>query len=192
MIKLKTFAKAWIAAAIIAVASFLPQMSIIRAADTAIISLDAPAQAVVNTQVLVPINVSEVTDLNAANYRITFNPNILVLDSVTDGTIGSTVLPVDGYKVVQPGVCNIINYMRGIDGVTGSGTMAILHFRALNAGNVEIKFSKGVLSNVLAIEIDADWVGDTITINPAQSGGGWRWWRWRSGDRSQSDPDPDT
>jgi hypothetical protein len=166
----------FISAVSIAVVGLLFQMSSIRAAETAlvVISLNAPAKATVGTQVLVPINISEVTDLNAANYRITFNSALLRLDSVTDGKIGSTPLPVDGYKVVQPGICNVINYMKGIDGATGSGTMATMRFHALASGNVEIKFTQGVLSNVSAMEIEAEWVGDTMTIKPAQrnSGGG--------------------
>jgi LPXTG-motif cell wall-anchored protein len=135
------------------------------AAEPVAVTLDAPVTVSGNAEFTVPVNISQVNKLNAANFRVTFDPSLIDLDSVTDGTIGSTTIKVDGFKEVQPGVCNVVIFLGGINEANGSGNLAVLHFRALNqAGVTDVDLTKGVLSSSLATEIEATWIGSMITV----------------------------
>lgn len=154
----------------------LVQPLAVAAADTVTVALNAPAVSQVNSSIVIPIDISQVKDLNAANYRITYDSAMLTLDKVSAGMIGSTKIPVGDdenktYKEVRPGVCNIINFLGGVTAASGSGTLAILHFRTLNkTGLTEINIAEGVLSNNEAVAIQAVWKGTTTTVSIATAG----------------------
>ena len=165
MYRLKKFFTGLVAVALVGLAVFQPQVQIIQAADITVVSLGAADEIDLNTEFTVSIGVSDVTLLNAANYRITYDPEMLSLSDVTDGMIGSTTIPVDGYNEVSDGVCNIVNYMGGLTGVSGSGTLAVLHFRTLNNNGItSIDITGGVLSDTSANAIEATWTGISIQV----------------------------
>lgn len=72
----------------------LVQPLAVAAADTVTVALNAPAVSQVNSSIVIPIDISQVKDLNAANYRITYDSAMLTLDKVSAGMIGSTKIPV--------------------------------------------------------------------------------------------------
>jgi hypothetical protein len=130
------------------------------------VSIDAPTQAAPDSDFTVNVNISEVTNFDATNYDVTFDALVLRLDNVTSGLIGSTTIPIDIYNEISSGTWRIIQNVPGLSGVTGSGYLAVLHFHVIgSAGDSStISLSNGVLSNILAEEITATWVGDTINI----------------------------
>ncbi|MDD5700908.1 MAG: cohesin domain-containing protein [Dehalococcoidales bacterium] len=177
MYKIKSLSLICILAALIGAAGFLPQTNAVQGwADKSIISLNAPAETMTNTKITIPIEISQVTDLNAANYRITFDSKIIALENVTDGMIGPDSFPVTGYKEVQPGMCNIVNFTglnSELTGLTGSGVLSVIHFRTLSkTGTTEINIAKGVLSDIEANSIEADWSGASIRVKAPQSSSG--------------------
>ncbi len=165
--------KILILAVLTAVIILVPQTAVAQAADSAAVSLQAPVQVLTKASLIVKVNISQVNSLNAANFRITYDPALLTLDNVTDGMIGLTTLPVEGFNVVEPGLCNVINTTEGLTGLTGSGTLATITFHALSkTGKTEIQISEGVLSNTDANAIDATWTGISITVKARSSSGG--------------------
>jgi len=107
---------------------------------------------------------TQVTDLNAAQYDIWFDPAVLRLDDVTDGLIDSTAIGAT-YNEIDPGHVRVVNSM-GLDMVTGSGYLAVLHFHSIGAlgTDSDINITDGILSGWEG-EILATWIGDHVEIS---------------------------
>jgi hypothetical protein len=54
----------------------------------------------------------------------------------------------------------------GVPGVSGSGSLAVLHFHAVGTagGSSAIDLSNGFLNNNLGSEISATWTGDSVSV----------------------------
>jgi hypothetical protein len=130
------------------------------------VSIDAPAQAAAGSDFTANVNISTVTNFDACNYDVSFNASVLRLDNVTSGLIGSTPVPVDIANEISSGTWTIVQNVSGTAGVSGSGYLAVLHFHVIGSAgsSSNINLSNGVLSNNLAQEIPATWVGDTVSV----------------------------
>ena len=130
------------------------------------VSIDAPAGVAPESDFTASISISEVTDFDACNYDVSFDVTVLRLDTVTSGLIGSTEIPVDLYNEIGPGTCRIIQNVPGLAGANGSGYLAELHFHVTGSigDSSLVGPSNGVLSNVAAGEIEAAWVGGSVSI----------------------------
>ncbi len=130
------------------------------------VSIDAPAEAAPGSDFTANVNISEVVDFDAGQYDVSFDASVLRLDNVTSGLIGSTTIPVDIYNEISSGTWRIIQNVPGLSGVNGSGYLAVLHFHVIgsNGDSSTISLSNGVLSNNLAEEILATWVGDSVDV----------------------------
>jgi Cohesin domain len=115
------------------------------------------------------VNISDVTNFDAANYDITYDPAVFEVADVTDGLIGNSTIPVAMWQVVKAGRLRLINNVPGLPGVSGSGCLAEIKFHIIGStGNVsEINLSNGTLSNTSANEIPATWVGQWVNLNAA-------------------------
>jgi len=141
---------------------------------TVLVSIDAPAGPRTGSSFTANVNISDVTDFDACQYDVTFDPLVLRLDDVTAGEIGSTEIPVDIFNELSAGTFRVVQNVPGLTGATGSGYLAVLNFYALGSEDdvSTIALSNGTLSNILAEEITAVWVGDSVTIARRPSGGG--------------------
>jgi hypothetical protein len=112
------------------------------------------------------INVRDVTNLDAANYDVIYDPAVFEVTDVTDGLIGGSTIPVAMWRVIKPGSMRLINNVPGILGVSGSGYLAEIQFHLIGStGNASvINISNGVLSNTSANEIHATWVGHVVQV----------------------------
>ena len=130
------------------------------------VSIDAPAGVAPESDFTASISISEVTDFDACNYDVSFDVTVLRLDTVTSGLIGSTEIPVDLYNEVASGTYRIIQNVPGLAGASGSGYLAELHFHVTGSigDSSLVGPSNGVLSNVAAGEIEAAWVGGSVSI----------------------------
>jgi len=130
------------------------------------VSIDAPDEVAPNSDFTADVNIGEVTDFDACSYDVSFDASVLRLDNVTSGLIGSTEIPVDVYNEVSPGTYSVVQNVPGMEGVSGSGSLAVLHFHVIGSAgeSSDITLSSGILSNNLAEEITATWAGDSINI----------------------------
>jgi len=142
------------------------------AASPVPVSIDAPIEVTPGSDFTANVNISGVTSFDACNYDISFDASVLRLDSVTSGLIGSTTIPVDVYNEVSTGTWRVVQNVPGMAGVSGSGSLAVLHFHVVGSGgnSSTITLSNGVLSNNLAEEIAATWAGDTVNITSVAPG----------------------
>jgi hypothetical protein len=130
---------------------------------TIMVNMDAPDFAAEDSVFIARVNVTEVTGFDSANYDIVFNPSVFEVGNITNGQMDSTVIPVDTWQVITPGVIRIVQNVEELQGVSGSGYIAELHFRVIgsNGSSSEIDFSNGVFNDINANQIPAAWTGKT-------------------------------
>ncbi len=130
------------------------------------VKINAPAKVAPNHDFTVFVDISQVQNLDAANYDVSFNPNILSLGVVTNGIIWGTTVPVAGWNQSSPGTYTIVQNIPGLSGVSGSGYLAVLHFHVLGSlgQSSNITLTNGTLSHIEAINIPATWLGDSVEV----------------------------
>jgi hypothetical protein len=151
--------------------------SSIASADGVTVSIDAPAEVDAGTDFIARVDITDVTDFDAANYDITYDSSILEVTDVTDGVIDGTAIPVGMWGFVPAGTqgtIRVIQNIPGISGVSGSGYLSEIHFHVVgSAGSTSgITMSNGVLSDNTATEIPATWLGDSVHVAGAPGPGG--------------------
>jgi len=150
----------------------LPDGFTVVAVGAVTVSVDAPDTAAPDSDFTANIDISQVAELDSGNYDITFDDSVLRLDDVTAGLIGSTTIPVDMYNEMSPGVYRVVQNVPGLTGVSGSGYLAVLHFHVIGSegDSSAITLTNGTLSDAQAAEIEATWVGDSVSITSALAG----------------------
>ncbi len=130
------------------------------------VSVDAPEEVTEGGDFTATIRIENVTDFDAANYTVTFDPSVLKLDDVTPGEINGTEIPVDTWNEYEPGKCVIVQNIPGLAGASGSGSLAVLHFHVSGKAcrSSKINLVDGVLSDIQAEEIPAEWSGDEVKV----------------------------
>ena len=159
----KTFSIIAVAVALLLAGGTVPPVA---ATSGVSVTIDAPVGVVPESDFPASINISDITDFDACNYDVTFDASVLRLDDVTSGLIGSTTIPVDLYNEVASGTHRIIQNVPGLVGVSGSGYLAELHFHVIGAAGDSslVGPSNGVISDIAAGEIEATWVGGSVSI----------------------------
>ena len=149
----------------------------VSAQASVIVSIDAPAQVAPDSNFVVKVAISSVTDLDASNYDVTYDPTVLEIvgseggpDGVTAGLINGTAIPVDMWGFVPsgtPGRTRVIQNVPGVAGVTASGYLAEIHFHAIGASGTssDIRLENGCLGDKQAHEIPATWIGATVSVS---------------------------
>jgi len=133
------------------------------------VSLISPERVRSGEAFWVEVRVDSVKDFDAANYDITYNPDVIEVIGVTSGVIGGTAIPVDMWGFIPTGVqgtVRLINNVPNVPGVSGSGYLAKIQFRAIGScgSTTDIILHNGILGNNLAQEIEADWFSDSVSV----------------------------
>jgi len=139
---------------------------LVTATSGVTVSVDAPTGVAPDSDFTANVNISGVTDFDACNYDVLFDATVLRLDNITSGLIGSIEIPVGVYNEISPGTYRVVQNVPGLAGVSGSGYLAELHFHVIgSAGDSSLVGpSNGVLSDIAADEIEATWVGESVSI----------------------------
>jgi PKD repeat protein len=133
-----------------------PQVSIVPAAT------NIPVGGVVN----VNVNIADVTNFDVAQYDVTYDPAVIEVTGVDGGAIGGTPIPVAMWSSNSTTTIRIINNVTGTTGVSGSGSLAVIHFHVTGAvgSSSAIDVHGGLLGNNQALEITADWVNSSVQV----------------------------
>jgi len=136
--------------------------------NNVIVSIEAAGKVSENFDFTARVNIVNVTNFDAANYDITYDPAIIEVTDVTGGLIGGATIPVEMWRVIESGKIRLINNVPGIAGVSGSGYLADIRFHVIGStGNTShISLSNGVLSNNSANEIFANWASSSVSVSP--------------------------
>ncbi len=127
------------------------------------VSTDIPAAVDEDATVSASVVVTAVTDLNAAQFDVSFDPTVLELTSVSNGEIGGTTIPCQSNDM-EPGRWRVVASL-GTGVVSGSGSLAVLHFSITGIPGDEsaVEFSNGILSGLYEA-IDATWADAYVSV----------------------------
>lgn len=132
--------------------------------DMAQITVIAPSEVKVGDSFEATLQIDTVTAFDAGQFDVLFDPTAMAYDSVVSGKIGDTVIPIAISSMIQPGRLRVILNVPGIPGVSGSGYLAVLKFKAVTAGDKVITIENGFLNDNQAVEIASSWEGCLINF----------------------------
>jgi hypothetical protein len=145
---------------IISTIILLSMASIILATPVAayqtVVSVNAPES--VDSDFSVVIEIENVVDLDSGQFDLYFDSAAVNVTGVDDGNIGGTTIPIDNWAVDRDRIRVLFN-LPGIDGVSGSGSLATIHFETVVLGDCAMEISDGLLVNNMAEMIPASWDG---------------------------------
>ena len=134
------------------------------------VSITTPDEVEANSSFTVTVDITEVTDLNAVQYDIWFNPSVLQLEEVAHGQIGSETI-IAMTNEIEPGHWTIVQYpVIMTDAISGSGQLAALHFQHIGSpgDSSDLNITSGILSGMSG-EIPSTWTKSTIQVIPEES-----------------------
>ena len=109
----------------------------------------------------VTIDIHNVNDLNSGQFDLSFDPGVVKVLKVEDGSMGDTEIPIVGYRLFDARI-RVLFKLDGADGVSGSGCVAKIDFETTGSeGDTSVlDISDGVLVGISAPhshEIPAIW-----------------------------------
>jgi len=138
-------------------------------------SVNVNAPETMDGDFTVTIELEDVTDLDSGQFDLQFDATAVNITGVDDGSVGGTAIPVENWAVDDSKVKVLFN-LPGLDGVSGSGSLATIHFETIVPGDCEMEISDGLLVNTMAELIPASWdgveshVSSTTTTTPTTGG----------------------
>lgn len=134
------------------------------------VSIGAPDEVTAGGNFTVKVESSELINFDSANYDITYDPDVIELWGVTNGSIGATTIPIANWQFVPMGIqgtVRIIDNVPGFAGINGSGNLAEVHFKVVGSSgstsSIAFTGDAGLFDNTAA-EIPAKWVGGSVSV----------------------------
>ncbi len=135
-----------------------------------IVSVDAPLGVKSGNNFTANVDISEVTDFDAADFEVVFDSSVLEIvnltSDVTNGQIDTTAVPVISAFEISSGRVRILVNVSGTPGVTGEGYLCQIKFHALGAAGMssDIDLENGILSDNTGSAIGAGWTGASVNV----------------------------
>jgi PKD repeat protein len=122
--------------------------------NTVSISLTS-TQVAEGSDFTVEVGIDNVTDLDVAQYDVTYDHTKIEVTGVDDGVVGGDEFHVDMWKPINSDTIRVINNVPGVKGVSGGGYLAKIQFHAVgSAGNgSDITLIHAVLGDINAAQI---------------------------------------
>jgi hypothetical protein len=127
----------------------------VAASQTSVI-VNAPER--VDGDFSVVIEVENAIDLDSGQFDLYFDPAAVSVTDVDDGNIDGTTIPIADWAVDKDKIRVLFN-LPGINGVSGSGSLATIHFETIVPGDCAMEISDGLLVNNMAEAMSASWNG---------------------------------
>jgi general secretion pathway protein D len=135
-----------------------------RADATAVVSIDPNSQTVSpGSTVVVDVDITRVSNLYGFQFNLEFNPAVLAAGTSTEGTF----LPSGGATFFIPGTNDNVGgsvtatadtLLTAISGVSGTGSLALLDFKAIGAGTSAL-----TLSNLILLDSSLNPISSTVS-----------------------------
>ena len=136
-------------------------------ADQTSVTINSPELA--DGDFSVTIEIENVVDLDSGQFKLHFNPDDVNVTGVDDGGVDGTEVPIADWAVAEDNVQVLFN-LPGIDGVSGSGSLATIHFETTVPGACSMELSNGLLVSNMAEAIPASWDGVESEVTETASG----------------------
>ena len=124
----------------------------------------------------VEIKIDNVEDLDSGQFDIIINSSVITVtnpdDNIENGEIEDKEIPIENYLFIDDNTLRLLFNLPGVDGVSGSGTLATIKFEVVGTeGDTSyLNLSDGLLVDKESEKITATWDGTMVTIGE-QSGG---------------------
>lgn len=119
------------------------------------VSLNTPKLVQGNT-VHSAVEIADVNSLDAGQFDLSFNPDVLKVVNVEDGSIEGTKIPVQ-WSSIDADTIRVLFNLEGVAGINGSGQLAKIGFEVIGDGESNLLISSGLLGNTEANQIDTNW-----------------------------------
>jgi Cohesin domain len=152
-------------------ASFVGGISTV---DATIVSLSPASAAIggIGGTVHLKVDISDVTDLYAFQFDLSFDPSILSALTITEGSFlasggGTSFIPgtIDDLTGVITFTANALS--GPVSGVNGSGHLADIEFEALLLGTSAVTLSNVTLLDSLSADIAATTTSGSVSVGPS-------------------------
>ena len=144
----------------------LAVVPVIVAAQEVEVTINVPEYVEEGATFVVTIDVDSVTELNSAQFDLSFDPDVVKISEIKKGEINGEEFPTFMHRSVAEDTERVLASMPFGKGVSGSGYLAEIEFKA--KGEVgeksELNLSKGMLGNISAGKISAEWISSEIKI----------------------------
>jgi hypothetical protein len=164
-----------VALALVVLMLFIPTTA--KGQNGVTVSIDAPDEAAHCTEVVARVNISEVTDINAYWFDLTYDATVLEVigveggpEGVTDGQVDSTTFPVKLWfycPIGTPGTVRVLGQLPPGTGVDGTGYLCDVHFHVIGepCNTSALTLSNGRLWDSKSALIEpAEWEGDSVHV----------------------------
>ncbi|MGP8320746.1 MAG: cohesin domain-containing protein [Methanosarcinaceae archaeon] len=127
-------------------------------------------ELVKGSTVYATIEITNVTDLDAGQFDLSFNSSVLKVLNAENGSIGDMEIPLK-WRSIDDGTVRVIFNLEGVTGISGFGQIARIGFEVIGEGEGDLLISNGLLGNIEANRINTDW-GVTAAKDANQSTSG--------------------
>ena len=120
------------------------------------LSVNAPEEVEEGSTFEVSIDVEQIDNLNGAKFDLSFDPSVVNVINVTDGSLGGTTIPAEMWGVGE-GTISVIAAMPGITGVSGSGDLAKVSFEEVGGKRYRSELEI-IESSVQLVDEEAEFI----------------------------------
>ncbi len=135
------------------------------------VGITVPASVQAGGDFVAIINVTEVINLCALQFDVSYDPAVLQVTGVTSGMIGSTTMPVEMWGFIPPdtpGKIRVLGHILGLPHIRGSGYLAGIHFHVIGSHGQRsnLIYSSGLFIDVLDERISpVTWENGSIQVS---------------------------
>lgn len=119
-------------------------------ADQMNISLNVPETVDGNFDVT--IDMENINDLDSGQFDIYFDPTAVKVIGISNGSINEKTIPADSQELSANTIRVLFN-LPGIDGISGSGSLATIHFETIVPGDCVMEMSDVLIVDTMARKI---------------------------------------
>jgi hypothetical protein len=148
---------------------------VVMAEDDAGVNVTVNAPEYVSDDFEVTIDITNVSDLNGAQFDLVYDPDVIDVLDVESGNIDDIEIPIVGERPMDDDRYRIIFQLDNAEKVSGSGYIALIIFEIIgdtgdtSAIYISDEFTRKLSEATGADEIPANWFGDTVTVGTLSS-----------------------
>jgi hypothetical protein len=112
------------------------------------------------------IEVEDVSNLNAGQFDLIFDPTVVNVRDVVDGEIDGVTIPIDGWELMSEDTLRVLFKLPGVENASGSGCLAKILFEVKggDGDTSELVISDGLLVDLNSYGMDAYWMDAAVTV----------------------------
>jgi parallel beta-helix repeat protein len=143
-----------------------PEDTIVQAPKEVEVRVNAPEYVAEGASFDVTIDVDSMTDFSAAQFDLSFDPDVIKVSDVNDGRINGLDIPIWWWLFIDTDTVRVLAIMPIGESVSGSGYVANIRFEVVGEEGDKsvLNLSNGLLCDVRAEEIPAKWIDAEVSV----------------------------